>query len=248
MEIKFTKVGNREWNTKCYVELSKDDLDLYDVYLKTKKVDGRLKGLVRGMYLDNNLGYKIIANSFKSSYTIIRRLVSKCLEPSELRVGTSVNTKHLSEMRSARLKLENPFSDVDFVRTSKGISGNFFYGTEKSYLRSTYEYIYIKWLIKNNIKFEYEPKTFKLSNGETYRPDFFVYFADGMKVIELKGHVYDLRIHKPKMLAEEYNLNVEIISNDEINKYTEIGYNRELSEWKKYLISTNQIVERKGIR
>ena len=31
-------------------------------------------------------------------------------------------------------------------------------------------------------------------------------------------------------------------------KFPKIGYNRELSEWKKYLISTNQIVERKGIR
>lgn len=49
--------------------------------------------------------------------------------------------------------------------------------------RSSYEVKYAKYLDKNNIKWEYEPTTFRLSNT-TYTPDFKI---NNKKYIEIKG-------------------------------------------------------------
>lgn len=40
------------------------------------------------------------------------------------------------------------------------------------YLKSTLEYIYARYLDHVGIAWEYEVKTFQLSNGGSYKPDF----------------------------------------------------------------------------
>jgi len=55
--------------------------------------------------------------------------------------------------------------------------------------RSNWEIIFAKNLDKNNIKWEYEPKVFELSNGSFYTPDF--YLPEHDKWVEIKGYMYD---------------------------------------------------------
>ena len=55
--------------------------------------------------------------------------------------------------------------------------------------RSSWEVKYVKYLDKNGIKWEYEPKVFKIENLNThYTPDF--YLPDLDKYVEIKGHWY----------------------------------------------------------
>ena len=51
--------------------------------------------------------------------------------------------------------------------------------------RSGYEVIFANYLIQNNVNFVYEPKLFKLDDGERYIPDF--YLKNENKWIEIKG-------------------------------------------------------------
>jgi hypothetical protein len=52
------------------------------------------------------------------------------------------------------------------------------------WMRSSYEILFVNWLDNNNIKWEYEPKTFDLGNT-TYTPDF--YLPEFNIYIEVKG-------------------------------------------------------------
>lgn len=56
---------------------------------------------------------------------------------------------------------------------------------QKVYCRSGYEVIYANFLIRNSIDFNYEPRCFKLDNGERYTPDFYLIKED--VYIEIKG-------------------------------------------------------------
>ena len=56
---------------------------------------------------------------------------------------------------------------------------------EKVDCRSSYEVIYANWLMDNRIDFEYEPKTFILSNKRRYTPDFHLIKED--IYTEIKG-------------------------------------------------------------
>jgi hypothetical protein len=58
-----------------------------------------------------------------------------------------------------------------------------------SYVRSRWEAAFIRdYLIPKGIAWEYEPKTFKLSNGKKYTPDFYLKESD--VYVEIKGYDY----------------------------------------------------------
>ena len=61
-------------------------------------------------------------------------------------------------------------------------------------LRSSYELEFVKRLEDLNIKFEYEPKRFILTEEITYLPDF--YLPDYDKWIEIKGWIRDIDLKK----------------------------------------------------
>lgn len=253
IELVTRQVGTNAWNVKTTFHVPSNIMDEFVAYdtlkSRNKEVGDALKDFIRTVYCDYEIGYKIIASSFNSTYTKIRRLISKCVDTDSIRVGMDVITKNIKKLRSDRVQLDNPWKreESNKHRTSKGVAGNYTHNDTQYWLRSTYEYVYMKWLIDNNIKFEFEPMRFKLKNGETYLPDFFIYDEGGnITVIELKGIVFDKRIHKPQMLKEEYGYNVEIIT--DISKYTKIGYDKELVQWKKYLESTGQVVKRAGLK
>lgn len=77
------------------------------------------------------------------------------------------------------------------------------------YIRSSYEEMWAKYFIENEIPYEYEPKTFSLTdeNGEiiTYTPDF--YRKDNEQFIEIKNeyNVHDEKFEKiQKLFEKEY--------------------------------------------
>jgi len=67
--------------------------------------------------------------------------------------------------------------------------------------RSTWESNFAKWLDKNNIKWLYESKTFKLDNG-TYTPDF--YLPEFNLWIEVKGYWRDNAKVKFELFKQKY--------------------------------------------
>jgi len=79
----------------------------------------------------------------------------------------------------------------------------------KIWLRSTYEVAYAKWLDSNNIEWLYEIKAFKLSNGRTYRPDF--YLIKESKFVDTKGYLTLKSKEKIELFKKEYGIPFEVL-------------------------------------
>lgn len=68
-------------------------------------------------------------------------------------------------------------------------------------MRSSWEIKYAEYLDKNNIKWEYESKTFDLGNT-TYTPDF--YLSEQNLYIEIKGYSSNVFVNKFKLFKKLY--------------------------------------------
>lgn len=200
-----------------------------------------IKNQISNLY-DSGYGFKSIANSLGVSYTMCRNIIQKYLNL-ETRKGTSVITEKLKEMRSENSSGEksNWFDWTNRKpwmqeKTSRSIQG--FYkkkGGEYVWLRSTYEYIYAKWLDDRGIIWKVENVCYPLKNGERYRPDFFIYNVDGniQTVVEIKSsYYYENKAYKYFMFKEEYpQISSSIIF--DINVFTKNGYHQEIKQWKR---------------
>lgn len=186
---------------------------------------------IRGLYEDG-YGLKVIAKLFNVSYTKLRSLFD--VFDIEIRKGRSVVTDKLKQFRSQRVKgIKNPWSDEECRQKihSNGIQGRYTTKNGKSiWLRSCWEYIYAKWLDDNDIDYEYELKQYVLSDGTSYRPDFFI-MSDGdiKEVIEIKGFNKE-RSYKTSLFQREYGIKTVLI--ESINDFC-VSYERELKQWKK---------------
>jgi len=81
--------------------------------------------------------------------------------------------------------------------------------------RSSYELAYAKYLDRKHISWVYERKAFSLSNGTTYRPDF--YLLKKQKYIEIKGYITQMAYTKIKLFIDEYpNINYKILCKDDL--------------------------------
>jgi len=253
---------NNPWNTKMRMkfdkEHSKELLKFYcrmvskgNLSLEKKLIDEKIpndaKIYLKGKY-EEGYGLKVLAREIGISYTNIRTLF-KYLKL-EHRKGRNIVTSKTKKFRSDRVKgNKNPWSDWPEThpemhkKCSRGIQG---YHRRKNgefvYLRSTWEYIMAKWLDKNDIDWKYEQELFNLSNGEGYRPDFFIYKNDNLKmIIEVKGYYKD-RVHKISILRNDHpELKVVQISN--INDYTSLTYEKEKVLWKEEKLSGKELKE-----
>ena len=198
-------------------------------------LDPKSKEYLNSLY-QSGYGIKILARELGLSYSRFRTLFVDYLGLT-LREGRNVVTTKLREFRSERISKErNPWFDWCANKPtmqkgcSRGIQG---YYTKRSgqkvWLRSTFEYIYAKWLDRNLINWKIEEKQYTLSNGETYRPDFFIYENDVLqKIVEIKGYFKNRR-YKAEMFQTEFNTPLVII--DDIMEYCE-NYEQEKKEWK----------------
>ncbi len=249
------------WNTTFKLEIDENHKEEIQAYLKQRKIEGikrekkpsKLKAdsfkYITELY-DSGYGYKIIARSLDISYTQCRNFFNVYLGHC-MRKGTNVVTDKVRDFRSKRvLGSKNPWYDWTnnknpelFKNNSRGIQG--YYKTKEQgyiWLRSTWEYIYAKWLDKHNINWKYEDIQYKLSNGQSYRPDFFIMKDNDTidYIVEVKGHFKD-RMYKVDMLREEYNLEIVIIT--DITQYCETTYIKDLKAWKKEKLLKKELNE-----
>jgi len=193
---------------------------------------------------EDGYGLKVLGRHLDMSYTMMRCSFKKFGIP--MRVGRAVSTEKTRTFRQYKaLQDDNPWKNWtehhpewgDKSRT--GISGYYISASGDSiWLRSTWEYIYAKWLDINNISWKFENITYELSDGTSYRPDFFIYDNGKLShIVEIKGY-YDNRAYKPELLMEEYSLNVVVIT--DMSPYIQTTYYNELQEWKEYINKGNK--------
>lgn len=216
--IERDKIYNNQFKKeKIHLNISKSDV----VYLKNKYISG--------------YGLKILARKIGVTYTQIRRLF--CLLNISINHGQNIVTNKLKKFRSIKAKKEGLFNNwpSKWKGYSRGVQG--YYTTvnnEFVWLRSAYEYIFAKWLDKQNIDWKIEHKDFVLTNGESYRPDFFIFNNKKLEsIIEIKGYFKD-RVYKVDLLRKQLP-EIKVILIDNIEPYIDkdSSYNREIKKWKK---------------
>lgn len=127
---------------------------------------------------------------------------------------------------------------IDNKKHIRGYAG--FYNNH--FVRSSYEYIMAKILLKNNINYVYEEKSYKLETLNcTYKPDFTIYDKDGKieKIIEVKGgrgKTLAKAYEKAHALEKEYNIKVDVYDVDkiiELCKENDLKFYTLTKQWKK---------------
>lgn len=221
--------------------------------VNTNITDDQLNEL-RSVYSDG-YGLKTIAKELNMTYSTTRSLFQYVDLP--IRKGMNVVTSKLKEFRSSKAKEERISESGWFAvnvrkelkiknKTHKGVQGFYFNKSmnKNVWLRSTYEYIYAKWLDRTNHVWDSEVSSFTLTTGEKYRPDFFI-FEEGKlsKIVEVKGY-FDNRNNKASLLdsmLESVDVVLLNFTNSSIDPYIVSGssYLKELAEWKK-VRSTNE--------
>lgn len=209
---------------------------------------------------ENGFGIKLIAKYLKLSYTNCRKLLFDVCKI-EMRKGRKVSTEITKKIRKEKaifekdnkigwfkkevrekLKIEN--------KTHKGVQGYYFNKSLNKFvwLRSSYEYIFAKWLDRTKHLWDSELKTYKLENA-LYKPDFFILNEnnDILKIIEIKGY-FDNRSYKVELLNEKLK-NIDCVllnfSNTSIQPYIEkdSNYLKELEKWKIERIKNKKLKE-----
>lgn len=84
------------------------------------------------------------------------------------------------------------------------------------YLKSTLEYIYARYLDHVGIAWRYEVKTFQLSNGGSYKPDF--HLEDG-SFVEIKGGFnYQTDLPRIKLFETDYQAHVLVLQEHDLRQ------------------------------
>jgi len=206
-----------------------------------------LKKELEDLY-NSGYGFKRIAKLIDLSYTKTRFLFSLC--EIKTRKGQSIVTDELRKLRSENSKKHYKNRTGYFKtferRTNKSIRGvqGYYYNkwfNKYVWLRSTYEYIFAKWLDFQNIKWDIEVEMFKLKDS-WYRPDFFIYKNNKVvKIVEIKGYKY-----RENEKSNELNkqLNIDVIQIENINPYIiNSSYGKELKLWKKVRLNELELKE-----
>lgn len=236
------------WNTQMPIdfdpEMKKRILEYYNTIInygsnkrtkarKTIKLDDEALLYLTNKYVIEQYGYKVLGRALDLTYSRTRSLLKDYLHIN-VRNGYRVVTDRLRKFRSDRVKGNlNPWSQIipHKINNQRSIQGVYTKkdGTE-IWLRSSWEYIYAKWLEKQNIQFSVEVKSFELSNKQRYTPDFFIYDSNGMldHIVEIKG--YRSRLYKTELFKNEYpEYKLIVITN--ISDYYE-NYKLEVQEWR----------------
>jgi len=85
-----------------------------------------------------------------------------------------------------------------------------------SNMKSTWEFVYAKYLDRNNVEWKYELKTFDLGTT-TYTPDFYLPETD--EYIEIKGIWYkDARIKFNLFKKQYFNIKIKLLRRKDLKK------------------------------
>lgn len=101
------------------------------------------------------------------------------------------------------------------------------------YLKSTLEFIYAKYLDHMGINWDYEVKTFKLSTGGSYKPDF--YLCDSGEYVEIKGSFnFKEDLSRIKTFEQDQLIKVLILQESDLRKLlkpTPLVFSHLQKEW-----------------
>lgn len=216
------------------------DIDKNNVYFD------ELRKSLTFLYHDKGMGYKLLCKEIKIlSYTNIRRLI-KALDI-VTRSGTNCVTDNLKEIRSERAKISSPWKDWSGNdsfkkqnKNSKRYCQGWYLNESKNklvWLRSSWEYGYAKWLDEQKIDWDVEVRSYLLSTGSYYRPDFFIYENNCLKkIIEIKStwiNGSQNRVDKFYLFVKEYPQICAIIIKDDLFEIINKSQGSVLDEWKK---------------
>ncbi len=236
----------KPWNTKMTVCIDEDMRVSFRDWYKNFGFSGRASTVkmketpcpkkvldyIQSLYNLEGYGLKSISSSLGISYTKLRTLFS--VYGIEIHRGQNIVTDRVRKFRSERvIGGKNPWADWECRENihSNGIQGEYITKNgERVWLRSCWEYIFCKWLDKNNITYKVEYKQYTLSDGTSYRPDFFIFDDSGniKYVVEVKGYNKEKK-YKTHLLQNEYGIQVVVV--EDINHYCE-SYEKELKTWK----------------
>lgn len=192
-------------------------------------------------------GLDVIAKELNVDRRHIKDVLQQCNV--KLR-GPGVKTKWISEIRSKNLKERiAKFGNNHTLKSRMGVNGWYWNKSIEKWvwLRSSYEYIYAKWLDKNNFIWKVEVTQEKIE-GRWYRPDFFIYrdksCEELLKVVEIKSEYTDkIQKYRSLRISDFKGVKVERIYDSAIETFIEEGltYSNMLREWKVIGRSNKQI-------
>lgn len=156
-----------------YGKAKKNDISERDIFLKNNPcpIQEQLTLLYNEGY-----GFKRLAKFINISDTCMKTILIKIFKITT-RKGLNVITDKLKEIRSinAKTNKNNHFNKWTVIKpwlnekNNKSIQGYYKrkHDNQFVWLRSTWEYIYAKWLDKQNIIWYYEEISYKLNNRRT---------------------------------------------------------------------------------
>lgn len=248
MSYIFTETSpNLDRNSKLLLTTSKNSKGFA---ANARSLDNSAKELlindIREFYFNRKWGLKLLArNVLGISYSNCRFLFG--FLGIEFRKGYNVVTDSLKTFRKEKAQYENesgtawrnPTLKRFAKRTTRGVQGYYLNLSTNSYvwLRSSWEYVFAKFLNKIQANWKIEERYYTLSNKCKYSPDFYVYDSEWklIQIIEIKGY-FDCNAYKLNLLRDDLfnDSAVELILISNITNYLEKNttYNKELQEWK----------------
>ena len=210
---------------------------------KNHKDSFRLISNLNYLYHDCGIGFKLLSFELGNvSYTRLRTIF-QTLGISK-RNGKSCVTDNLKKIRSERAKKSNPWSDWTSKHPTKDkvnrhhLGGWYFNKSagKHVWLRSSWEYGYAKWLDSQGLSWDVEVRSYLLSDGRYYKPDFFIFTNDCLDhIVEIKARWFNgslERIDKFEQFGREYsNIKTKLLT-DELFDLIGKSQSEVLDEWK----------------
>ena len=209
-------------------------------HVETPKLIANLQHL----YHDCGIGFKLLSSELGNvSYTRLRTIFQ--VLGIEKRSGSSCVTEGLRKIRSERAKKNNPWTDwtskyPNKDKINKHHLGGWYLNKSKNkyvWLRSSWEYGYAVWLDSQELTWDVEVRSYLLSDGRYYRPDFFIFANECLEhIVEVKSKWSNgslERIDKFEQFKQQYPaITVKLVS-DELFELIGKKQAEVLEEWKK---------------
>jgi hypothetical protein len=221
-------------------------LFIYTEKIKIHPEYSNLLAFLNEKYVIEGYGIKSLISTFSLpiSYSGLRSLITFM----NISIHTpNVANEFLCSRRkiNAQLQVKNKTGMYSYAvqdanqhkKSNRGIQG-YYWNTSKNkyvWLRSSWEFIYAKWLNARDIIWDVECESYILNDGSgfsRYRPDFFIYKNDKLiSIIEVKGYWKD-KVYKFDNLKKILT-DIDMILITDIVPYTEQNLNKEIDLWKK---------------
>lgn len=200
------------------------------------------KKLIDKYYYEKEYGIKYMIKylNLPITYSVFRNVLLNIFDI-KLRKHNDI-TKHLKKIRKEKALYEienktgwatNEVRKNQKIRNSisRGIQGYYYNQSMRKnvWLRSSWEYIYAKWLDSKNILWDVECEMYNIEN-KSYRPDFFIFDDNNIliKIVEIKGYWKD-KTWKYDILKKMLDIELSMIT--DIKPYSN-NWRHDIKEWK----------------